>query len=364
MRLLGQLAVGLAFSAAVVVLLLWLAGKFEPKTPQVLRQAAGANESDVKNRLVAARKIRVPLDEAAVGTIRAVHETSIGSKLLARVVEVNVTAGKPVKANDVLVRLDDSDLRAKLQQAKAAVASAEANAAQTAADEKRFAHLVLSQAVSRQEHEKAVAMAKSAAADLERAKETVNEVQASLDWATIRSPINGTVIDKRVDVGDMVQPGQLLLTLYDPKRMQLVASVRESLRRQLDVGQSIRVCIEGFDKQCSGTISEIVPESQSSSRAFQVKVTGPCPPGIHNGMFGRILIPLRDEEVLVIPRKAARQLGQVELIDVWENGKELRRAIRTGRAFGDDVEVLSGLSEGEQIILPVASDAGREANHG
>ena len=126
-------------------------------------------------------------------------------------------------------------------------------------------------------------------------------MQATLDWATVRAPIAGTVIDKRVDVGDMVTPGQTLLTLFDPTRMQLVASVRESLTRQLEIGQSIGVRIEGLNKQCSGTVSEIVPEAQSASRAFQVKVTGPCPTGIYTGMFGRILIPLENEQVLVIP---------------------------------------------------------------
>ena len=173
-----------------------------------------------------------------------------------------------------------------------------------------------------------------------------------MDWATIRSPIDGTVIDKKVDVGDMVTPGQLLVTLFDPKHMQLVASVRESLTRRLQTGQKIGVQIEGLGKQCSGTISEIVPEAQSASRSFQVKVTGPCPAGIYSGMFGRLVIPLQEEQVLVIPRKAVRDVGQLELVDVFENGQTTRRAIRTGRAFDKDVEVLSGLREGEQVVLP------------
>ena len=142
---------------------------------------------------------------------------------------------------------------------------------------------------------------RSTEAALRQAEETVNEVQATLDWATIRSPIDGTVVDKKVDVGDMVTPGQMLATLYDPTRMQLVASVRESLTHRLQVGQDVSVRIEGLDKQCRGTVSEIVPEAQSASRTFQVKVTGPCPPGIYSGMFGRILIPLQEEQVLVVP---------------------------------------------------------------
>ena len=157
--------------------------------------------------------------------------------------------------------------------------------------------------------------------------------------------MDGTVIDKKVDVGDMVTPGQLLVTLFDPKQMQLVASVRESLTHRLQVGQSIGVRVEGLDKQCSGTVSEIVPESQSASRAFQVKVTGPCPAGIYSGMFGRILIPLDEEQVLVIPRQAVRNVGQLELVEVVENGQVSRRAIRTGRTFKEEVPALAGLSQ-------------------
>jgi len=228
------------FAASVVVLMLWLSGKFSPKVP-VKNATAQSQTSDVEGRLVPVRLIRLPLSESAVGSIRAVHETSIGSKLLARVVEVNLKAGQKVQTGDVLIRLDDTDLRAKLQQAKAAVASAEAVYTQTAADEKRYAQLVKSKTISQQQYDSAVATLRSAEADLDRARANVNEVQAMLDWATIQSPIEGTVIDKKVDVGDMVTPGQMLVTLFDPKHMQLVASVRESLTRRLQVGQSIGV---------------------------------------------------------------------------------------------------------------------------
>jgi RND family efflux transporter MFP subunit len=356
-----RILVTLAFAAGVVVLLLWLAGKFSPKVP-VASIAAQSHASDVEGRLAPVRLIRLPLSESAVGTIRAVHETSIGSKLLARVVELDLKAGQKVQQGDVLIRLDDTDLRAKLQQAKAAVASAEALYARAATDEKRDAQLMRSRTISQQQYDNALASLRSAEADLHRAQAAVNEVQATLDWATIRSPIEGTVIDKKVDVGDMVTPGQMLVTLFDPKRMQLVASVRESLTRRLQVGQSIGVQVEGLDKQCRGTVSEIVPEAQSASRSFQVKVTGPCPAGIYTGMFGRILIPLQEEQVLVIPRRAVRDVGQLELVEVSQNGQVSRRTIRTGRMLGDDVEVLSGLREGEQVVLPAASSHGAGGN--
>jgi RND family efflux transporter MFP subunit len=342
---------GLAFVAGVTVLLFWLAGRFEPKVSPTAEPAT-SEPAGPHGRTVAARVIRVPLTESAVGTIRAVHETAIGSKLLARVVEVNLKAGQHVKAGDVLVQLDDADLKAKLQQAEAAAASAEAAYNQAVVDEERYASLVKTGAVSRQEYDKMATTRKSLEAELRRAKETVNEVQATLDWATIRSPIDGTVIDKKVDAGDMVGPGQLLVTLYDPKQMQLVASVRESLAQRLHVGDDLDVEFQGLQKRCSGSVSEIVPEAQAASRAFLVKVTGPCPKGVYTGMFARMFIPLDEEAVLVVPRRAVRQIGQLELVDVVDGNRTVRRAVRCGRRFDGDLEILSGLRAGENVSVP------------
>jgi RND family efflux transporter MFP subunit len=260
--------------------------------------------------------------------------------------------------------LDDVDLRARLRQAEAVLNAAEVARVQAEADANRTATLVRSNAVSQQDHERAGTALKAANAELSRARESLNEVHATIEWATIRSPIQGIVIDKKVDAGDMVSPGQMLATLFDPKRMQLVATVREALALRLKVGQPIEVEIENFNILSTGTISEIVPEAESSSRTFQVKVTGPCPEGIYSGVFGRILIPLGDEHILVIPRQAVQSIGQLDLVNVATDGAVSRRAVRLGRAVEEDVEVLSGLREGEVVQAPSVTAAKRGANHG
>jgi RND family efflux transporter MFP subunit len=348
----SRAAILLVFAVSVTLLLLWLAGKFAPK---VMAQAerTSANRDKAPGVVAQVRLVRLPLVETAVGTIRPVHETTIGARLLARVVEVNVKAGQVVEAGEVLVRLDDTDLRARRRQSEAVLHAAEAARAQAEADANRSTSLLKSNAVSRQENDRVGTAFKLADAELSRARESINEIQATLEWATIRSPIRGIVIDKKVDVGDMVTPGQMLVTLFDPKRMQLVASVRESLAQRLKVGQPIEVQIENFNRRRQGTISEIVPEAESSSRAFAVKVTGHCPEGVYSGMFGRILIPLDEEQVLVIPRQAVQSVGQLDLVNVAIQGAVSRRAVRLGRTIGEDVEVLSGLREGECVQVPV-----------
>jgi len=362
LRLAARGVIAAALVAGVGLLLLWLAGTFSPKVPTDSESAHQPRAAS--GRVVPVRAVALPLTETAVGTVRPVHETSVGSKLLARVTGVDLKAGQKVQAGDVLVRLDDSDLRARLKQAEAALSVVKAERAQAAADAKRYAELFKAKAVSRQQSEQAATALKSKDAELLRAQEAINEVQATLNFATVRAPMSGIVIDKNVDVGDMVSPGQILATLLDPTKMQLVASVRESLAHRLQVGQTIEVRMEDLDKQCTGTISEIVPEAQAASRAFQVKVTGPCPPGVYSGMFGRLLIPLDDEQVLLIPREAVKRIGQLELVDVVENGRVSRRAIRSGRIIDDNVEVLSGLKEGELVELPDDAATDREVSRG
>jgi len=357
----GRAATLLMFAAGATLLLLWLAGKFEPKV--LVQEEQVASEDTPPGIVAQVRLVRLPMVETAVGTIRPVHETTIGARLLARVVEVNLKAGQVVNAEDVLVRLDDVDLRARRRQAEAVLNAAQAACAQAEADANRSAKLFKAKAISRQEYERADTALKSAEAEIRRAQEAINEIQATLEWATIRSPIRGIVIDKKVAVGDTVTPGQILTTLFDPLRMQLVASVRESLANRLQVGQPIEVQFENFNKQGLGTISEIVPEAESSSRAFQVKVTGPCPEGVYSGMFGRILIPLDEQQVLVIPRQAVQSVGQLDLVNVLAPSATNRRAVRLGRTIGDDVEVLSGLREGEQVQVPANLVVTSEANH-
>jgi len=354
-RIARQAAVGISFSIVVVLLLMWLAGAFDPRIDDAPGAAAAASRRlDPGASLATVRTIRVPQIESSVGSIHAVHETSIASKLLARIVEVRVTAGKHVAAGDLLVRLDDAELKARLRQAQASSDAANAARDQARIEYDRVKRLFAQSVATQIEWDRVQTDLKAAQAELHRTEQAVTEAKTVLAYATIVAPFDGVVIDKRVEVGDTARPGQVLLTLYDPTRMQLVASVRESLTRRLRVGQSIGVRIDALDLQCEGQISEIVPEAKSSSRTFSVKVTGPCPVGVFTGMFGRLQVPLDDRDVLVVPRRAVSRVGQLTIVDVVDGQTLHRRTVRLGRTYGDDVEVLSGLRVGEQVRIPTA----------
>jgi RND family efflux transporter MFP subunit len=349
---LRYVALGLVFTGVVILLLLWLAGVFKPKVPAT--SPTVANRLIAEHTFVAVREIAVPTVESAVGTIRAVQETSVAAEVLAKVVEVDVKAGDHVHKGDVLVRLDDEDLKARLRQAEAAVAAVQAEHNQAKTEFERIQALYEQNNAAKIEFQRAETELKSSEARLEQAQQVQRAATKVLTYATIVSPFDAVVIDKRVEVGDTVAPEKVLLTLYDPTRMQLVASVRESLIDRLQKDQIIPVHIDALNRTCHGVVTEIVPQSDVASRTFLVKVTGPCPPDIHSGMFGRLLIPLDDETWLVIPRAAVRHVGQLDLVAVADGtGKHLeRRAVQLGRTRGDEVEILSGLRVGEKVAIP------------
>lgn len=350
----------LVFAVAVVALMMWLVGSFKPKIDPHAR-AVGDPRPIGSGQLVEVALVTLPRTETAVGTIQPVHRVEIASRILARALEVNVTAGQHVAKGDILARLEDTDLKSRLAQAQSAVSQAQAALDLARIEESRMRNAFEKNGVAAIDLDRAVNTLKGAQAALARATQAQEEAQTVMDYAVIKSPIDGTVVDKRINSGDTVSPGQVVVTVLDPTRMQLVASVRESLSRRLAVGGTVSVKVDIMDHACDGTVSEIVPEALGASRTFEVKVTGPCPEGVYAGMFGRLIIPVGEEHVLLIPRQAVQTVGQVDCVDVAVNDLRVRRAVRLGRELDGQVEVISGLAPGEKVVLAAQIDARPDA---
>lgn len=331
----------------IAVLLVWLAGgwheKIQPGPTQVGTQPLGEAAT------VAVELVSVPLWEDAVGTVGAAHETAVGAKTMARVLAVHFHAGQRVEQDQLLIELDREELEARLGQARAGVDAAQAALDQAQTDYDRIARLRGQDAASEHELTTATNQLNAARAAHEQARSALREAETLLNYASIRSPLAGVVIDKTVDVGDMVTAGQTVLRLYD--QLQLVATVRESLATRLEVGQQLPVTLEALGLRCHGTISEIVPEADVLSRAFHVKVTGPCPPGVIPGMFGRLRIPLGERQELRIPASALRRVGQIPYVHRVVGGDRVERTfVRIAGEHDGQLAIASGLSAGDLVV--------------
>jgi RND family efflux transporter MFP subunit len=349
---------GATGTAVIVVLVLWLMGVFHSKVAaepprRVLVESPAAATWTVQ-------ETESTLFESVVGTVEAVERIRVGSRILARVEKVHVRASQRVAPGEVMVELDDRDARAALAEARAALDAAVAANKQAELDLQRSSELLARNIESTDKVERDRTALRRAEAEVERFTEAASRAETALGFATIRAPSAGVVIDKHVEAGNLASPGEVVVTLYDPSRLQLVANVREALATRLRPGGKVRVRLESLDLSCDAEIARIVPEAQRQSRSFKVEVTGPCPPGVMSGMFARVLLPAGTRREILVPRAALQRSGQIDLAFVVQtDGTLLRRFVRIGRTPGDKVEILSGLAVGERILLDASAAVAR-----
>jgi RND family efflux transporter MFP subunit len=181
----------------------------------------------------------------------------------------------------------------------------------------------------------------------------VAEANVMLSHTVIRAPFSGRVTRKMVDVGDTVSPGKPLFALETPTRPELQAVVSESLLPHLRLGQRLEVRIDTLDQTLQGIVREIVPIADPATRTVQVKVSLSPALELVSGLFGRLRVPKGQYQALVAPRSAVREVGQLYLVDVLDaRGHPQRRFVTLGNPHDSLVEVLSGLSQGEEVVLP------------
>lgn len=345
-----QIAAGVL---VMVLLLAWLMGLFHHRVPPGPPQRPDAPAAAGERFVV--RAVPTQRSETAIGTVRAVAETVVASRILGRVRTLAIQhAGQAVQQGDLLVELEADDLRAGAEQARAALRVAETRRDKAKLDFDRSEVLVQQNAAAPDRLDTDRAALAAADAEVDSARQRVAAADTALGFAAIRAPITGVVVDKQVQPGDVVQPGQAICALYDPTRLQLVAVVREELAGRLRVGQSVEVTLDALGERCAGTVSEIVPAAAANSRSFEVKVTGPCHPGVVTGMFGRLQVPIDPTAELRVPARALQAIGQLDFVQVLASGRAERRYVRVGRDRGDDVEILSGLASGETVLVPNA----------
>jgi multidrug efflux system membrane fusion protein len=346
-------------------------------------------------RVAVARAVSETVDEGveAVGTVMSRRRTVLSAKILAIVEAVAPHEGDHVRAGEVLVELDERDLRTRLDRARAAAREArdaldetaqairEADAAIEAASARselgsatlrRYTTLYERRSVSPHEYDEVVARAKTAAAELTRARQSraallakqqqararieqadadVANAGVALSDARVAAPGDGVVVARTVEPGAVAGPGTPLLTI-DEERYRLELAVPESDAGRLRIGQRATVTIDALRQPLAGPISEILRAADPGSRTVTVKVDLPGDAALRSGLYGRARFAVGHRAALLLPRAAVAQRGQLERVFVVDQGNVARmRLVTTGKTYGDRVEILSGLDPGERVVV-------------
>jgi len=281
-------------------------------------------------------KKRVATEEV-VGTVRAKLRSVIEAKVSGKVDQMLVVPGQQVKTGELLAHIDAREVQARLDQAVALKQQAEA-------DLKRFASLLEQKILAQAEYDNAQAKARVAQA-------AVVEAEALLGYTKVVAPFDGVITRKHADVGDLATPGKPLLELEDPHTLRLEADVPEAVVSKVALGDKLTIRIAALESELEGVVSEIAPTSDPGSRTFLVKLDLVPKPGLRAGQFGRVAMPVGETLALRVPAGAVLLRGQMEIVFVVGDGHAQLRLVKTGKRFGDEVELISGVSAGEKVAV-------------
>lgn len=380
-----RIVIGLVFLTAMII----SCGK---KEEAIVEKTVRATVQGVKIETV--KSTPVAEDYEAVGTVRSKTTTVLSSKTMGNILAVHIREGDHVRTGQLLIEIDDRDTKAQLQKAQAGLREVQAaqeeieqtiRAAESARDAAeagrslalatftRYKSLLDEKSVSRQEFDEVQAKLKVAEAEVDRAsrmlqallakknqvhakqeqvRADITSAQVYVGYGRILSPMDGIVISKQAETGLLAAPGASLLTIEDNSRYRLEVSVEDSMLRKIRLGTPVQISIDALGPQeLSGRVSEIVPASDPGSRSSIVKIDL-NQPALRSGLYGKARFSVGQKQAIQVPQKAILQRGQLVGVFIVDPSDVVRlRLIQAGKTYGDRSEVLSGINEGDRIIV-------------
>ncbi len=317
----------------------------------------------------------------AAGYVVASRRADVASKATGRLEWIGVEEGSRVAVNEVIARLEDDDVRAQLQLARAGVTVAEARHAEAEA-EQREAQRALSRTkdlygkgvIARAAYDEAIARAERAVAVVGATAAAITQAQAqtqaaavSVEQTLIRAPFDGVVVAKNADVGDVVSPFNTsvdakgaVVSMADMDTLEVEADVSEANLAAASVGQASEIQLDALpDQRFLGTVERIVPSVDRAKATVLVKIRfRERDPRILPGMSAKVAFlerALRTEERrprTVIPLAAlAKKKEDRARVFTLRNGQVYSTPIQTGTVVGTFIEVHQGLEPGDDVVL-------------
>jgi RND family efflux transporter MFP subunit len=338
-----------ALLVGAILFMAWLAGLLH--FGKIAPGLVPLKGTPVMGQVLTVKETEIPRELEVLGAVISKTLAQVSSQVPGRVVKIWVAAGDKVKTGDPLVTLSDAEFKARVDQAKAAAAQAQAQLTQVTADFKRYQFLYKEGAASPQEFDAMQARYKSAQAGLTQAQAQVSEAATLKGYAVVKAPQSSVVAERKAAVGDLAQPGQPLLALYNPDSLQVEGDVNDNYRERVKEGEVARVTVPAVAFQADLPLAEIFPISAPGSRTFKVRTTMIQNPTVVPGMFARLALPLGSSRGILIPKDAAHAVGQLTMVKVLVDNAPQMRQVKLGHQVDDKVEVLAGLKPGDKILI-------------
>lgn len=295
--------------------------------------------------------------------VEAVRQATLSTQVAGAIVSLNVKAGDQVRAGQELLRVDASAAQQNLVGSTAQLEAAQANLRVASKELERQKQLFQKQYISQGALDRAQAQWESAQAQVQAQQAQTRAAQTQTGFFSVRAPFNGVVSDVSVTLGDMAMPGRTLVTLHDPSALRVSAAVPQSMieavRSQL---KSVRYEIAGHNPMAAASV-QLLPAVDPITHTSQLRLTLPAgAQGLVPGLFARVWVPASQATDgtpggrVFLPLSAVVRRAEMTGVYVMDaQGKPRLRQVRLGRTAGQTVEILSGVSDGEQVVTEPAT---------
>jgi len=274
----------------------------------------------------------------ATGSVLAEREVEIKTEISGKVVRIGFVEGAKVSTGQVLVKLDDAELRAQAERASARLLLAETQ-------EKRLKEQVAAEAVSQREYDQARAELQTARADAALAS-------SQLDKCALKAPFSGMSGLRQVELGSVVQPGTLITTVQDVSTLRVEFSVPERQASLVRTGLTVRFQAAGSPDTQSAVIYALEPRIDPATRLLRVRARC-AKPGKHilPGSYAQVELPLSSDSALWIPTQAVVQNARGSMVWLARGGKAEARPFTPGLRTPESVEAAQGLTAGDTLLV-------------
>lgn len=292
------------------------------------------------------------------GLIEAANQATVAAQTSGRVLELPYDVGDYVERGSVIVRLRDTEQRARADSATAALTDARARLAEAQLAYERIKDVFEKNMVAKATYDKALADVQSARARTEAASSAAEEAREGLAYTTIRAPYSGIVVARHIEVGEIAAAGKPLMTGLSLEELRVVVDIPREHIGPLRKHRRARVILPSGESLVAEAL-RVPPAADPNTQSFRVQVTLPKGDhGVFPGTLVKVAFVTGEQSQLLAPAAAIVRRGEITGVYVEsEQGRVSFRYIRTGTPSADGrVPVVAGLAAGEKIALdPIAA---------
>ena len=292
------------------------------------------------------------------GVIEAVNQATLSAQTGGRVLELPFDVDDYVPAGAVVARFTDVEQQSAQRRAQAALAAAESTAREAEADYERIREIHARKLVAKAQLDQATARRDGARAALDSARAALRESAEQVDYTVIRAPYSGIVVKRHVQVGETVRPGQALISGISLGELRVEVQVPQSDVAAIREHRQAAVILDAASGERLEAKEVVVyPNADPQTHSFRVRLELPAQEtGLHPGMTVKVAFTVGEAQRLLVPAAALLQRSEVTAVYVLDAQGPTLRQVRIGHRYGDRVEVLAGLDDGERIAVdPVAT---------